>query len=124
MKVAIIHDWLTGMRGGERVLEAICELYPEADIFTLVYKKGSVDGSIEQHRIFESFINRFPFAASRYRSYLPLFPTAIEKFDLRAMNIRNMQCVWLGNHPFSYTMTATNYEVIGPQIKFFYSCRK
>ncbi len=98
MKVAIIHDWLTGMRGGERVLEAICELYPDADIFTLVYKKGSVGGQIEQHRIYESFINRFPFAATKYRSYLPIFPTAIEKFDLRAYDlvISSSHCVAKG----------------------------
>lgn len=87
MKVAIIHDWLTGMRGGERVLEAICELYPEADIFTLVYKKGTVGGVIEEHPIYESFINRFPLAATKYRHYLPLFPTAIEKFDLRQYDL-------------------------------------
>lgn len=98
MKVAIIHDWLTGMRGGERVLEAICELYPEADIFTLVYKKGQIGGPIEDHRIYESFINRFPFAATKYRHYLPLFPTAIEKFDLRAYDlvISSSHCVAKG----------------------------
>src|SRR5690606_10508340 len=74
-------------RGGERVLEEICEMYPEADIFTLVYKKGSVGGEIEKHQIYESFINRFPFAATKYRHYLPLFPTAIEKFDLRSYDL-------------------------------------
>jgi glycosyltransferase involved in cell wall biosynthesis len=80
--MALVHDWLTGMRGGERVLEALCGLYPAADIFTLVHRRGSVSQVIERHRIEASFIQRLPMAAERYRSYLPLFPRAIERFDL------------------------------------------
>jgi len=81
MKVALVHDWLTGMRGGEKVLEAIAEIYPGADIFTLVHVKGSVSPLIESRRIRASFIQRLPAAGRIYRHYLPLFPTAIEQFD-------------------------------------------
>jgi glycosyltransferase involved in cell wall biosynthesis len=82
MRVALIHDWLTGMRGGEKVLDALCELFPGADIHTLFHVRGSVDPSIERHRIRTSFIQRLPFAARHYRRYLPLFPFAVERFDL------------------------------------------
>jgi glycosyltransferase involved in cell wall biosynthesis len=81
-KVAIVHDWLTGMRGGEKVLEAICELYPEATIYTLVHVKGSVSEQIEEHRIHCSPVQRLPRAGELYRQYLPLFPAVIETFDL------------------------------------------
>ena len=81
MKVALVHDWLTGMRGGEKVLEVLCELFPDADLFTLVHRRGSVSPAIEARRITTSFVQRLPFAAARYRSYLPLFPFAIEQFS-------------------------------------------
>ncbi|PYR67493.1 MAG: glycosyltransferase family 4 protein, partial [Acidobacteria bacterium] len=51
MRVALVHDWLTGMRGGEKVLELLCERYPEADIFTLFHVPGSVSPTIERHRM-------------------------------------------------------------------------
>jgi glycosyltransferase involved in cell wall biosynthesis len=82
MRVALAHDWLTGMRGGEKVLEALCELYPDADVFTLLHVRGSVSPAIERHRIRTSFVQRLPGAASAYRWYLPLFPAAVEQFDL------------------------------------------
>ena len=81
-RVALIHDWLTGMRGGEKVLEVLCESEPKADIFTLFHKRGSVSLLIESHRIRTSLVQRLPFAATQYRRYLPLFPFAIEQFDL------------------------------------------
>jgi glycosyltransferase involved in cell wall biosynthesis len=70
------------MRGGERVLEALCELHPHADIFTLCHVPGSVSSAIERHRIKTSFVQRLPLASAYYRQYLPLFPLAIEQFDL------------------------------------------
>jgi len=82
MNVALVHDWLTGMRGGERVLEALCELYPDADLFTLYHRRGSVSPLIERRRIRRSFIQRLPAAGTHYRRYLPLFPFAIEQFVL------------------------------------------
>ena len=80
MRVALVHDWLTGLRGGERVLEQLCLLYPAADIFTLVYMPGTCGEIIERHRIRTSFLDRLPKRA--YRHYLPLFPLAIESLDL------------------------------------------
>jgi glycosyltransferase involved in cell wall biosynthesis len=82
-RVALVHDWLTGLRGGERVLQAICELHPDADIFTLVHVRGSCGPIIESHRITTSFLQKLPGAERRYRRFLPLFPVAIESLDLR-----------------------------------------
>jgi glycosyltransferase involved in cell wall biosynthesis len=86
-KIAIIHDWLTGMRGGEKVLEIFCELFPEADIFTLIHIPGSVSKIIEDRKIQTSFLQKIPLAMKRYRSFLPLFPLAIEGFDLRDYDV-------------------------------------
>lgn len=82
MRVALVHDWLTGMRGGERVLEALCELFPSADLHTLVHVPGSTSPLIEGRRIVTSPIQRLPMSGRFYREYLPLFPAAIESFDL------------------------------------------
>ena len=87
MRVALVHDWLTGMRGGERCLEVFCELFPEADLYTLLHVPGSVSPAIEGRRIITSFIQRLPDAARRYRSYLPLFPAAIRRFDLSGYDL-------------------------------------
>ncbi|HPQ67871.1 MAG TPA: glycosyltransferase [bacterium] len=87
MKVALVHDWLTGMRGGERCLEAFCELFPEAHLYTLLHNKGAVSRRIETMPIHTSFIQKMPFATKGYRYYLPLFPTAIEMFDLREYDL-------------------------------------
>ena len=81
-RVAIVHDWLTGMRGGEKVLEAICELYPDATLYSLVRVPGAVSARIERHQIRTSAVQWLPDAGRRYRQYLPLFPTAVELFDL------------------------------------------
>jgi glycosyltransferase involved in cell wall biosynthesis len=81
-KVAIVHDWLTGMRGGEKVLDAICELYPDATLYTLVRIPGSASARIEQRRIDTSVVQWLPSARRLYRHYLPVFPLAVELFDL------------------------------------------
>ncbi|HLX12208.1 MAG TPA: glycosyltransferase [Bacteroidota bacterium] len=86
-KVALIHDWLTGMRGGEKVLEILCELYPDAPIYTLVHERGKVSPIIERHKIITSFLQKMPYATTRYQYYLPLFPTAIEQFDLSEFDL-------------------------------------
>jgi len=87
MRVAIIHDWLTGMRGGERCLEVFCELFPQAHLYTLVYIPGSVSPLIEQMPIKTSFIQNLPFSRRGYRKYLPLFPMAIERFSLKGYDL-------------------------------------
>lgn len=81
-KVVLVHDWLTGMRGGEKVLESLCRLYPDADLLTLVHVPGSVSPAIEHRRVRTSLIQRLPAPARWYRHFLPLFPFAIEQFDL------------------------------------------
>jgi glycosyltransferase involved in cell wall biosynthesis len=87
MRIAIIHDWLTGMRGGEKVLEVVLDLFPESDLYTLVHNKGSVSEQIENHPVYTSFINRLPFKKRHHAYYLPLFPTAIEMFDLKKYDL-------------------------------------
>lgn len=81
-RVAIVHDWLTGMRGGERVLASVSKLFPRADIFTLFHLPGQVSKEIENHRIITSRLQVMPWLNRHYRQYLPLFPLAIEQFDL------------------------------------------
>ncbi|MFA5239543.1 MAG: glycosyltransferase [Phycisphaerae bacterium] len=81
-KIALVCDWLTAMRGGERCLDAICEIYPDADIFTLVHYPGSVSKTIEAHKIQTSYVQYLPGSKKNFRIYLPLFPHAVQKFDL------------------------------------------
>jgi glycosyltransferase involved in cell wall biosynthesis len=81
-RVALVHDWLTGMRGGEKVLEALCEICPQAELFTLLHVPGRVSPAIEHLRPKTSFLQWLPFAYRHYRRLLPLFPVAIEQFDL------------------------------------------
>jgi len=83
-RVALVHDWLTGMRGGERVLERVARFFPAADLFTLVWRRGAVSAELERRRIRTSFLDRLPAADTNYRWFLPLFPSAIESLDLSA----------------------------------------
>jgi glycosyltransferase involved in cell wall biosynthesis len=87
MKVAIVHDWLTGMRGGERCLEVFCELFPEADLYTLIYLAGRVSPTIRFMKLHPSWLNRLPGVRKYYRHCLPLFPRAIEGFDLAGYDL-------------------------------------
>lgn len=83
MKVALVHEWLTIIGGSENVFKEIASLFPEADIFTLVAQPETVTKlGLHNHKITTSFIQSLPFAKTKYRSYLPLFPFAIENFDL------------------------------------------
>jgi glycosyltransferase involved in cell wall biosynthesis len=82
MRVALVHDWLTGLRGGERVLHEHALLFPDADLYTLVHVPGSTTDEIEGLRIHASALSRLPGAARHYRKLLPLFPLAIERFRL------------------------------------------
>ena len=87
MRLAFAHDWLTGMRGGEKVLEVLCERFPDAEVFTLLHIRGSVSPTIERHAIHTSFVQHLPFVEQYYRHYLPLFPTAIEQFDFGRFDV-------------------------------------
>jgi len=100
-RVALVHDWLTGMRGGEKVLEALCEIFPGAPIHTLFHFPGSVSPRIESHPIRTSFLQRAPGIRLHYRRYLPLFPAAIEDFDLAGFDlvVSTSHCVAKGIVP-------------------------
>ena len=82
LKTVLVHDWLTGMRGGEKVLERLCEAYPDADLVTLFHIPGSVSPTIERLRPRTSWLQHLPGARRFYRYCLPLFPMVIEQFDL------------------------------------------
>ena len=87
LRVALVHDWLTGMRGGEKCLEVLCELFPAAEIYTLVHRKGRLSRTIESHTIHESWIAKLPLGRSRYRWYVSAYPKAIESFDLSGYDL-------------------------------------
>lgn len=76
VRVALVHDWLTGFRGGEKCLEVLCRLFPDAPIYTLLHVRGSLPNSIESHRIHTSFLQRLPRIGEYYRYTLPLMPVA------------------------------------------------
>lgn len=98
MRTAVVHDWLNGMRGGEKVLEEILPLVPDPTIFALFHLPGSVSAAIERHPIRASYLNRLPFSRRRYRQYLPLFPRAVESFDLSGFDlvVSSSHCVAKG----------------------------
>ena len=101
LRVALVHDWLTGMRGGEKCLEVLCELFPDAPIYTLLHVKGAMSPLIESKTIHTSFLQRFPFVEEKYRMYLPLFPIAINSFDFSGFDllISTSHCVAKGARP-------------------------
>jgi len=98
LRVAIAHDWLNGMRGGEAVLEAIVELFPQAELFTLVAEPGKISRTLRRPRLTTSFLQNLPGGVSRYRHYLPLMPRAIESLDVAGYDlvISSSHCVAKG----------------------------
>ena len=84
MRTAIIHYWLLNRRGGEKVLEALCRLLPDADIFTLFCDPATLSAELQRHKIITSFLNPL---RRGYRSLLPLMPIALESFDLRGYDL-------------------------------------
>jgi glycosyltransferase involved in cell wall biosynthesis len=87
MRVAIIHYWLIGTRGGEKVIEQLCHMYPSADIFTHVINRDKISDTILKHRIETTFIGKLPFAKKLYQKYLPLMPLALEQLDLSGYDL-------------------------------------
>lgn len=83
LRIALVHYWLVSHRGGERVLEVLGDMFPQADIYTLVYDPAQTSESIKRHRIETSFLQSIPFSRRAYQSLLPLMPMALEQFDLR-----------------------------------------
>ncbi|HEX6291927.1 MAG TPA: glycosyltransferase, partial [Herpetosiphonaceae bacterium] len=86
-RVAIVHYWLVSMRGGERVLERMLELYPQADLFTHVFDPRAVSETIRKAKVTTSFIDKLPFSKRLYQYYLPLMPMALEELDLSAYDL-------------------------------------
>jgi glycosyltransferase involved in cell wall biosynthesis len=97
-RIAIVHEWFTSMRGGEKCVEALCELLPDADVFALLHVPGSVTPPIERAIKGTTFIQHLPGAATHYRRYLPLFPFAIRQLHLQGYNlvISSHHCVAKG----------------------------
>jgi glycosyltransferase involved in cell wall biosynthesis len=77
-QVALAHDWLTGMRGGEKVLELLCRRFPEAPLWTLIHNPDTVSATITSRSIHTSLLQQLPFARKKYRHYLPFFPIFAE----------------------------------------------
>lgn len=87
MRCALVHDWLTGMRGGEKVLELLCEIFPDADLYTMFHVPGSVSPLIERRRIFTSSLNALPQVGAYYRNLLPLLPLAAGSMRLSGYDL-------------------------------------
>jgi glycosyltransferase involved in cell wall biosynthesis len=88
LRVALVHDWLTIIGGSEYVLKEIALLYPDADIYTLVAQDEAIKSlGFQRDKVYTSFIQKLPFAKTSYRNYLPLFPLAIEQFDLSGYDL-------------------------------------
>lgn len=86
-RVAIVHYWLVGMRGGEKVLESLCRMFPQADLFTHVADPSRLSSTLTRHKITETRIGRLPMAAKMYPTYLPLMPRALEELDLTGYDL-------------------------------------
>ena len=117
MRVALVHDWLTGMRGGEWVLYEIARMFPDAPIYTLVHRTGSVAPELEQHPINTSWLQYPSFGGRRWRYLLPLMPAAMENFNIPDADlvISSSHCVAKGVIPppgafhLSYVHTPMRY---------------
>jgi glycosyltransferase involved in cell wall biosynthesis len=86
-KVALLHYWLTNMRGGENVLTEFCRMFPSADIFTHAYNPAVIDNVITSHQVHTSFIGKLPRAKVDCQKYLPLMPAATRKLDIDAYDL-------------------------------------
>jgi lipopolysaccharide/colanic/teichoic acid biosynthesis glycosyltransferase/glycosyltransferase involved in cell wall biosynthesis len=100
-RVAIVHDWLTSMRGGERVVEALCSVFPQADLFTLTWDPKRLSPALARREATTSAIHSFanaPFMSGRFRALLPLFPLAVESFKLDGYSlvVSSSHCVAIG----------------------------
>ena len=82
LRVAIVHYWFVRRRGGERVLEVLADMFPQADIFTLVLDPKALPPSLRSRKFTTSFLQKIPGIRRHYRKFLPLFPLALEQFKL------------------------------------------
>ncbi len=86
-RVALVHDFLVDIRGAERVFSAICDVWPQADVFTAVYDEEGTEGRFAHRDVRTSFLQRLHPTARTFRTLLPLYPSAIESFDLSAYDL-------------------------------------
>ncbi|MEN8222850.1 MAG: glycosyltransferase [Acidobacteriota bacterium] len=116
-RTAIIHDWLNGMRGGEKVLEELLEIFPDSDVFTLFLEEDKISEKIRDHKIITSSLNRSGIIKKKYRYFLPLFPRAIEDFNLEDYDliISSSHCVAKGVIPHPY---ATHISYIHSPMRY------
>lgn len=87
MKVALVHYWLVTMRGGEKVLESLCKMFPQADIYTNVYNPDAVSDIIKSHKVYTTKVNKYPFAKKLYQKYMPFMPKALMDLDLTGYDL-------------------------------------
>jgi len=87
MRVALVHHWLITMRGGEKVLESLSEMFPHSDIFTLFYREEGISAELNKHRITASVLNYIPLSHRFYPNLLPLYPMACRTLDLRGYDM-------------------------------------
>jgi len=87
MKVAIVHYWLVGMRGGEKVLESLIDIYPNAEIFTHIYIPSKISDKINNQKVKTTFINKIPFSSKIYKQLLPLMPLALKLLNLKRYDL-------------------------------------
>src|SRR6516165_6920739 len=116
-RVVLVHDWLTGMRGGEKCLEVLCRRWPHAALFTLLHRRGSVSPAIEHLRPRTSFLNLLPESHRYYRYLLPLMPAAAAGWRLPACDlvvsfshcVAKAACPPLGTPDVCYCFTPMRY---------------
>src|SRR5262245_817360 len=105
LKVTLIHDWLTGMRGGEKVLELICRLFPDAPLHTLLFLPDSVTSTISDRPVHTSLLQLLPLAREKYRNYLPLFP-----FFAETNKVRDADLVISTSHAVAKSMVSRGFR--------------
>jgi glycosyltransferase involved in cell wall biosynthesis len=118
--VVLLHDWLTGFRGGERVLEAFAQMFPKAPLYTLIYKKGSTSEIIENRPITASLLNILPGIHRHYRKALPLFPWAVEHLKIKEsprLILSSSHCVIKG---LKKSTGATHVAYIHSPMRYLY----
>lgn len=123
-KVAIVHDWLNGMRGGEIVFEAILDLFPQADVFTLIYEPQKLSprlrGKLESRRVQTSWLNRYALTRRFYRQLLPILPIAVRDLDVYPYDlvVSSSHCVAKGvrKHP-----GATHVSYVHAPMRYIWS---
>src|ERR671937_521273 len=93
-RVALVHDFLVDVRGAERVFSAICDVWPQADLFTAVYDEEGTEGRFAHRDVHTSFLQRLRPTARTFRALLPLYPAAVESLDLREFDLVVSTSTW------------------------------